>query len=171
MRKKLGEAMIKSRIRFERLISENEALESHKLLRKTLILLLCDLEIKRFKFIEKLYNKFEVNLGEFRAKGRIQVKKLKAKAAFYTAQGYDETYGGEFANFIEPFSDAHSKGYFYHVRQLDNGKMEVIGHTYIVTDKNSLKHHKKRARKRLNGEYPMYYWLDGNGRVIKKTYI
>lgn len=101
-------------------------------------------------------------------KGTIQVKRLRNSAAFYTAKGYDD-YNKQFTLFIEPFPGDEGE-LFYYVKELDNGMIEIEGEAYIVTDKDSLNRHKSDARKELNGEMPLYRWLDKNGKVINLSY-
>lgn len=102
-------------------------------------------------------------------KGTIQVKRLRDSAAYYTVKDYDEVYGGDFTYFIEPFRGCDGE-LFYYARELDNGKIEVEGEAYVVTDKDSLNSHKREAKKELDGEMPLYRWLDKNGKVINLSY-
>lgn len=102
-------------------------------------------------------------------KGTIQVKRLRDSAAFYTVKDYDELYGGDFTYFIEPFRGCDGE-LFYYVKELDNGKLEIEGEAYVITDKDSLNRHKREAKKELDGEIPLYRWLDKNGKVINLSY-
>ena len=84
--------------------------------------------------------------------------------------GGDEGYGGEFTLFIEPFKGTYDD-FFYYVKKLENGSIEITGEGYIVTDKDSLASHKRDAKKELGDMCPAYYWLDENDKQIDKTYL
>lgn len=103
----------------------------------------------------------------------MQITKLRVNAPFYSKKDFDERLGGNFTMFIVPLK-GNDDGLFYYVRKLDNGKLEIEGEGYIITNGESLKYHKDEARKEmvkyeLEGENVMYYWLDGNGNVVEKT--
>lgn len=101
-------------------------------------------------------------------KGTMQISKLKKKAAYYYVKDYDEKCGGDFVFFIEPFPGTDDD-YFYYVRRLDNGKIEIEGEGYITTE-DCLDTHKRGARAMLDGRTPAYYWRNDKNEVIEKTY-
>lgn len=103
-------------------------------------------------------------------KGSMQISKLRKKAAYYCSKSFDEGYGGEFTLFIEPFKGTYDN-FFYYVKKLENGSIEIMGEGYIVTDKDSLASHKRDAKKELGNMCPAYYWLDEKDKQIDKTYL
>lgn len=102
--------------------------------------------------------------------GVIKIKTLKKKAGYYQVSDYNKKVGGKFTFFIEPLQGTEDK-FFYYVKELENGKYELQGEGYIVTDSDSLKRHKREAILSLRGTTPAYYWLDENDKVINKTYM
>lgn len=103
-------------------------------------------------------------------KGIMQIDKLKKKAAYYTSKSYDELYGGEFIFFIEPLEGTNDKC-FYYVKELENGKIEITGEGYIISNPKRLASYKKAARENLGNAYPAYYWLNEEDKTIEKTYV
>lgn len=102
-------------------------------------------------------------------KGTMQISKLKKKAAYYCSKSFDTGYGGEFVFFIEPFDGTYDKC-FYYVKELKNGKIEITGEGYIISDFGRIASYRKAAREKLGNDYPAYYWLDDNDEIIEKTY-
>jgi len=96
-------------------------------------------------------------------KCRMPVNRLRTNAAYYSAKDFDEKLGGDFTVFVVPFPGNDDER-FYYTRRLENGKFEIEGEGYIVTNDDSLKRHKKEAREDLGDAHVVYRWLDEEGR-------
>lgn len=103
-------------------------------------------------------------------KGTMQISRLKSKAAYYYEKSFDERYGGDFYIFIEPLR-GNDDDYFYYVKKLGNGKIEITGEGYIISDISRLMSYKCRAKKELSCNIPAYYWIDDQGDTTTKTYL
>ena len=101
-------------------------------------------------------------------KGTMQISKLKKKAAYYYNKTYNRKYRDYNIFFMEPLEGTNDD-YFYYVRRLDNGKIEIEGEGYITTE-DCLDTHKRGARAMLDGRTPAYYWRNDKNEVIEKTY-
>lgn len=101
--------------------------------------------------------------------GTIKIGKLKKNAAYYYIKDYDERVGGEFIFFIVPLRNNDDKLFFY-VKLQPDGRLELSGEAYIITDER-LSHYIREAKENIGGMKPIYYWLDANGDVTKKSYL
>jgi len=101
-------------------------------------------------------------------KGTMQISKLKKKAAYYYNKTYNRKYKDYNIFFMEPFEGTNDD-YFYYVKRLDNGKIEISGELHLFLDCH-LQRYQSEARARMKDIVPAYYWLDENGEVTEKTY-
>ena len=101
--------------------------------------------------------------------GTMKVGKLKKNAAYYYIKDYDERVGGRFIFFIVPLYDNDGKPFFY-VNQQSDGRLELSGEAYIITEEK-LPSYIREAKENMGGQKAIYYWLDVNGEVTKKTYL
>jgi len=91
----------------------------------------------------------------------------KTKRGYYLSSDYDEKVGGKFDFLLEPLHGNEGERFFY-VLRLPDGKYEVTGEGYIVTNKDSLRRHLQQLKSELPGKAIWYYHIDKNGNVIRK---
>ena len=80
----------------------------------------------------------------------------KTKRGYYISSDYDEKAGGKFDFLLEPLIGNEGERFFY-VQRLSDGKYEVTGEGYIVTNKDSLHRHLQHLKKALPGKVIWYY--------------
>ncbi|RFZ77602.1 hypothetical protein DS742_17455 [Lacrimispora amygdalina] len=100
--------------------------------------------------------------------GIIEISKIKDAAPYYASQDYDIRLGGLFHLFLVPL---HGEGdrRFYYIREKTNGKYELQGEGYIISESLRLYEMKREAIKSLGDRPVWYYWLDEQCSVLKKT--
>lgn len=101
--------------------------------------------------------------------GTMKIGKLKKNAAYYYQKDYDKRIGGQFVFFIVPLKNNDGKP-FYYVKSTSDGNIEISGEAYITTEEK-LPRYIREAKTEINGQQPLYYWLDENGETTKKTYL
>ena len=103
-------------------------------------------------------------MGKGTIGNRTSYKNLRG---YYLSRDYDEKVGGKFSFLLEPLIGNDSERFFY-VHKNEDGKYEVTGEGYIITEKESLNRHLKNLRKELPGTTIWYYHIDKDGNVIRK---
>lgn len=99
--------------------------------------------------------------------GTMQVSDYRTKQGYYLSKDYDAKVGGEFWFLIEPLIGNDDEVFFY-IRALPNGKFEVEGEAYIITDPDRLKSYKNDAVRTRRGKKLFYYHLDSKGDILRK---
>ena len=64
-------------------------------------------------------------------KGTMQISKLKKNAAYYYNKTYNRKYRDYNIFFMEPLEGTNDD-YFYYVKRLDNGKIEISGDLHLL---------------------------------------
>ncbi len=99
--------------------------------------------------------------------GTMQVRDYRTKQGYYLAKDFDAKVGGEFWFLIEPLIGNGDEVFFY-IRNLPNGKFEVEGEAYIITDSDRLKSYKNDTVRTRRGKKLFYYHLNEKGEVLQK---
>ena len=100
--------------------------------------------------------------------GTIQRKNYKApQRGYFSVKGHDEKYGGDYRFIVLPLYGVENERFFF-VRELGNGEYDVTGEGYVVMRPASLREYFGDDLKELAGMPIWYYFLDQEGRVIKK---
>jgi len=100
--------------------------------------------------------------------GTVQRRSYKApQRGYFSAKGRDVNYGGDYRFIVLPLYGVENERFFY-VRELDNGEYDVTGEGYVVPCHIRLSEYFGDDLKELAGIPIWYYFLDHEGRVIKK---
>ena len=99
--------------------------------------------------------------------GSMQVRNYRTKRGYYLTKDYDANYGGEFHFFIRPLIGFDDEVFFY-VRKLPEGKYEVTGEAYVITNPNHIRAYKAEAIKVRKRKKLYYYHVDKDFNVLRK---
>jgi len=99
--------------------------------------------------------------------GSVQRKTYTTKAGFFKVKDNNPIYGGDYWFVVRPLFGCEDERFFY-VRSLDSGKYEVLGEGYILTKPAHLTEMLRELREELAGVTIHFYFLDAEGRVVKK---
>jgi len=99
--------------------------------------------------------------------GSIQRKTYTTKAGYFKVKDHNPLYGGDYWFIVRPLFGCEDERFFY-VRPLDNGEYEVLGEGYVISNPQHLTKMLRKLREELAGVTIYYYFLDDEGRVIKK---
>ena len=99
--------------------------------------------------------------------GSMQVSNYKTNRGYYLAKDYDANYGGEFHFLIEPLI-GHDNEVFFYVRELPDGKYEVTGEAYVITNRDHLQDYKADAIALRKDKKLYYYHVDQDFHVLRK---
>ena len=103
-------------------------------------------------------------MGKGTIGNRTSYKNLRG---YYLSRDYDEKVGGKFSFLLEPLIGNEDEVFFY-VQKTEDGRYEITGEGYIITEKESLNRHLRDLRKELPGKTIWYYHIDKDGNVIRK---
>ena len=103
-------------------------------------------------------------MGKGTIGNRTSYKNLRG---YYLSRDYDEKVGGKFSFLLEPLIGNDEELFFY-IHKTEDGKYEITGEVYIITEKVSLNYHLRNLRKELPGKTIWYYHIDKDGNVIRK---
>jgi hypothetical protein len=100
--------------------------------------------------------------------GTSQRKNYNApQRGYFSVKGHDVKYGGDYRFIVLPLYGADDERFFF-VRELDNGEYDVTGEGYVVMRPTRLSEYFGSDLKELVGVPVWYYFLDQEGRVIRK---
>ena len=100
--------------------------------------------------------------------GSIQRKTYTTATGFFKVKDYDPIFGGDYWFVVCPLFSCEDERFFY-VKSLENGEFEVSGEGYAITNPQHLTEMLRELRQELKGVTIHYYFLDSEGRVIRKT--
>jgi len=99
--------------------------------------------------------------------GSIQRKTYTTTTGFFKVKDHNPIYGGDYWFIIRPLFGCEDERFFY-VRPLENGEFEVLGEGYVITKQQHLTEMLRELREELAGVTIYFYFLDPEGRVIRK---
>ena len=99
--------------------------------------------------------------------GTTQVRNYRMKNGFYKAKDFDRKLGGTFWFIIEPLHGCENERFFY-VKELEDGNYHLHGEGHVLYKPEHLADHLKELRKELEGVIIHYFFINDEGRVIRK---
>ena len=99
--------------------------------------------------------------------GSVQRKTYTTATGYFKVKDHNSLYGGDYWFIVRPLFGCEDERFFY-VRPLDNGEYEVLGEGYVLMKPEHLTEMLRELREELVGITIHYYFLDTNGKVIKK---
>ena len=89
-------------------------------------------------------------MGKGTVGNRTSYKNLRG---YYLSRDYDEKVGGKFSFLLEPLIG--NDELFFYIRKTEDGRYEITGEGYIITEKESLNRHLRDLKKRTAGKDDM----------------
>ena len=99
--------------------------------------------------------------------GSMKRKSYITKTGYYLTKDFDVKVGGEFYFLLTPLYGNNDESFFYVEENPDNS-YTVEGECYIITNKESLKHHKADIKREIKNKPIWYYHIDKSRTVIRK---
>lgn len=98
--------------------------------------------------------------------GTMWVADYHTPKAYYLKKDCDAKLGGDFWFLIKPLMDEENA--FFYVKELENGKFEVEGEGYIITDPDRVAHYVSAARSDFQTKTLYYYHRNAHNEIIRK---
>ena len=101
--------------------------------------------------------------------GSVIVKDYHCSSGYHCEQDYEKRFGGAFWFLIEPLYGLYDERFFY-VKKLADNCYELSGEGYIISCAKRPSNRLNKLEKDLTGVGINYYFIDENGRVIRKEF-
>lgn len=89
----------------------------------------------------------------------IITNKYKRKQKYFCVTDYDERLGGKFKLLLKPLRDDNCGTRFFYVKELNDGKYEVTGEGYILSDDKLIAEERISELKKRLEDVPIWYYL------------